>query len=140
MTPVRCLFVAAGLALAVVGCRGDTKPAVKSETSAAGGSLSGRDGGQCEAVLSSIDDIFQLQRLGRTTAVSDGVSRLNDWQRACGSDVASTDFKLPPEVRKSLSDDEVRSLTETRFILRDGVHIRDCLLERTISGYAVGGG
>src|SRR6185437_1708216 len=81
-----------------------------------------------------------LQRLGRTTAVSDGVSRLNDWQRACGSDIATAEFKLPPEVGKLLSDEKARSLAETRFTLRDGEHIRDCLLERTISGYAVGDG
>src|SRR6266481_506368 len=105
MTPVRCLFVAVGLALVAAGCRGDSKPASTSDSSAAGSASSGRDGGQCEAVLSSIDDIFQLQKLGRTTAVSDGVSRLNDWQRSCGSDVATAEFKLPAEVRKLLSDD-----------------------------------
>ncbi len=141
MTPVRCVFVTVGLALVAAGCQGDAKPTSKSESAAAGSASPARqDGGECEAVLSSIDDIFQLQRLGRTTAVSDGVSRLNDWQRACGSDVAYTDFKLPPDVRKVLSDDEARSLTETRFNLRDGEHIRDCLLERAVSGYAVGEG
>jgi hypothetical protein len=141
MTPVRCLIVVVGLALAVAGCREETKPAGKSATSAGPVASTGKEAaGQCEAVLSSIDDIFQLQRLGRTTAVSDGVARLNDWQRACGSDVDSSEFKLPPEVRKLLSEEQAQSLTQTRFSLRDGEHLRDCLLERTISGYAVGQG
>ncbi|HLJ10495.1 MAG TPA: hypothetical protein VKU82_04865, partial [Planctomycetaceae bacterium] len=93
---------------------------------------------QCEPVLASIDDIFQLQRLGRTTAVRDGVARLNDWQRLCGPEDEAARPALPPEVEKLCSSEQIKALSERRFGPRDGEHLRDCLLERAIARYAVG--
>src|SRR5262249_26256747 len=95
---------------------------------------------QCESILASIDDIFQIQRLGRTTAVSDGVSRLNDWRRSCGPEDAAAARQIPAEARQLLSPQQLAALTEPSFLLRDGEHVRNCMLERAISGYAVGSG
>ena len=99
---------------------------------------------ECEGTLASIDEIFNLSRLERTTSISDGVLRLNDWQRTCApaEDGAGP---LPAEIRKLLSEPQIRGLDirglgEKRFTLRDGEHLRDCLLERTISRYAPGTG
>src|SRR6516165_122038 len=140
-TIVRSLLIAMGFALAVAGCRGETKPAGNPTSSTGTNSSTAQEqGSQCESVMSSIDDIFQLQRLGRTTAVGDGVSRLNDWQRSCGADASGAEFKLPPEIRALFSDEQGQALEGTRFSFRDGEHIRDCLLERTISAYAAGAG
>src|SRR5205809_1146779 len=49
----------------------------------------------CEGTLSSIDDIFKLSRLGRTTSIADGVLRLNDWQRSCMPSEADAQPALP---------------------------------------------
>jgi hypothetical protein len=131
--------LAAGLVvLAAAGCWGDSKPSAKSTTSPTAAAIKKDIDSQCESVLVSIEDIFQIQRLGRTTSVSDGVSRLNDWQSACALAVAGAGRQFPAEVKQLLGNDRLATLAATRFLPRDGEHFRDCILERAISGYAVG--
>jgi hypothetical protein len=130
-------LLAAGLLLAAAGCWGDSKPPAKSTASSAAGNKKEADQ-QCEAVLVSIEDIFQIQRLGRTTSVSDGVSRLNDWQSACAPATAGAGRELPAEVKRLFADDQLAALAATLFLRRDGEHFRNCILERAISGYVLG--
>ena len=66
--------------------------------------------------------------------------RLNDWQRSCAPADAVAAAALPAEIQKLLSEPHMRALGEKRFTLRDGEHLRDCLLDRTISRYAPGTG
>jgi hypothetical protein len=89
-------------------------------------------------VLVGIEDIFQIQRLGRTTSVSDGVSRLNDWQSACAPAAKGAVREFPAEVNRLLTDGQLTALETTRFLPRDGEHFRDCMLERAIAGYGIG--
>jgi hypothetical protein len=93
---------------------------------------------ECEGTLASIDEIFKLSRLERTTSISDGVLRLNDWQRTCAPADDGAAAPLPAEIQKLLSELQIQRLQEGRFTLRDGEHLRDCLLEMTISRYAPG--
>ena len=58
--------------LAAAGCWGQSTAPLSSSGTSSGGAKSSNGSGQCESVLSSIDDIFKLSNLGRTTAVSDG--------------------------------------------------------------------
>src|SRR5579871_507424 len=113
--------------LFAAGCQ--DKPAGNQQASgAASTALSAQEEvqNQCEPVLASIDDIFQLQRLGRTTALRDGVARLNDWQRLCGPEDQAARPALPPEVEKLCSSVQIKALSERRFGPRDGEHLRDC--------------
>src|SRR5262249_14103340 len=87
-----------GLLFASVGCWSQsTKPAASSGTARSGPATTSA---QCESVLSSIEDISRLSSLGRTTAVSDGVARLNDWSRSCGPAAEAMTLKLPDDVRR----------------------------------------
>ena len=134
------LLLTGGLALMATGC-GPTdakQPPAKSTTiapEAAAASIN-----ECESTLASIDEIFKLSRLERTTAIGDGVLRLNDWQRTCAPTDEGAEAPLPAEIRRLLSEPQIMGLSEKRFTLRDGEHLRDCLLERTISRYAPGTG
>jgi len=130
----------AGFLLTAAGCWSQGTIPVSSSGTPKSGASQTAAGGQCESVLSSIEDIFKLSSLGRTTAVSDGVARLNDWGRSCRIDGDVVKLELPEEVRGQFSDEEIQALEERRFLPHDGEHIRDCMLERAISTYAVGGG
>jgi hypothetical protein len=130
----------ATLVLVAAGCWGQSTAPVSSSGTSTAGAKSPNGSGQCESVLSSIDDIFKLSNLGRTTAVSDGVARLNDWGRSCGPGADVAGLNLPADIRRQFSDKQFESLNERRFLPHDGEHIRDCMLERAISTYAVGGG
>lgn len=90
--------------------------------------------------MGSIDHIFNLQRLGHTTAIEDGVARLNDWQRAREASGKLEAAPLPAAAARLLSDAEREAIEQPQFSLRDGEHIRDCLLERAISTYGLGSG
>jgi hypothetical protein len=126
-----------GLLLAAAGCWGQSTVPVGSSgaTSSVAPSADGR--GESESVLTSIDDIFKLSNLGRTTAVSDGVARFNDWSRSCGPEGIALSLSLPDDVRPQFSEEQFQALEERRFLPRDGEHFRDCILERAISTYAV---
>lgn len=135
----RLPYVAAILVFAVSGCSNDkptTHQAKKSTGSRAGSQRQTES--PCEGALSTIDEVFNLSKLGRTTTISDGVLRLNDWQRTCAP--AGLSSELPPDVAKLLSESQLTFLNEKRFLLRDGEHLRDCLLDRAVSGYAPGSG
>jgi hypothetical protein len=134
------LLPAALLVLAAAGCGGDARPSKPSTPAAAAGAAAKKErDNQCESVLASIDDIFRLDRLGRVTDLGDGVSRLNDWQLSCAPD-AVPERQLPAEPDRLLSQELRQSMGGMRFLVRDGEHIRDCVLERAISLYGIGGG
>jgi hypothetical protein len=129
-----------GLLLVTAGCWSQSTKPVASSGPAKSGAAAATAGAQCESVLSSIEDIFRLSSLGRTTAVSDGVARLNDWSRSCGPAADVMTLKLPDDVRRLISDEEIAAMKEPRFLPRDGEHLRDSMLERAVSTYAFGNG
>jgi hypothetical protein len=92
---------------------------------------------RCAEIVASIRDTFDLQRLGQTTAISDGVMRINDWQLTCAP--ASEATAEWPEALKGLFSPEKRDeMGSSRFTLRDGEHLRDCVLFRSLATYAPG--
>jgi hypothetical protein len=125
------------IAIASSGC-GDDKPAAQPGHKSTGTqAASGRPTeSPCEGTLSTIDEVFKLSKLGRTTTIGDGVLRLNDWQRTCAP--TETPAPLPPEIEKLLTESQRKFLDEKRFLQRDGEHLRDCLLDRAVSTYAPG--
>jgi hypothetical protein len=128
-----------GLLLGLAGC-GDDKPTTKGGKKSTGTSVadSQQTESPCEGALATIDEVFKLSKLSRTTTISDGVLRLNDWQRSCApADLPAT---ISPDIEKLLSESQISYLAEKRFLLRDGEHLRDCLLDRALSTYAVGKG
>ncbi len=133
--------IAAALSLLAAGCESASTSAKPNpgKTTAAASPTAASSANECEGTLASIDEIFNLSRLERTTSISDGVLRLNDWQRSCAPSNAGV-APLPDEIRNLLSEAQIRSLEEKRFTLRDGEHLRDCLVERTISRHALGEG
>jgi hypothetical protein len=125
-----CLPAVLLVAALLAGC-GPKPPSVPAKTSASGEKASSTTASveHCDMVMSSVVDIFQVQKLGLTTALTDGVARLNDWQRSCGGaqDPASIP-ELPEAVRSQLSDDQQSVRAAERFNLRDGEHLRDGML------------
>src|SRR5262249_36940719 len=94
---------------------------------------------RCEAILASIEDIFQIQRLGRTTAVSDGVLRLNDWRRSCAPAERAAGA-IPAAAEILLSEAQGEGVADKRFLARDGEDMRNWMLERALSLYGSGSG
>jgi hypothetical protein len=125
-----------------------------------GGSSSGTSGGptksttaeaseqKCTDFLQSVLDIFQLNKLGVSAQVSDGVRLLNQWQRDCGqrvsnrmdgSDLAPVAFPaLDGSVAKSFSPEQLEQLKAERYSIQDGERLRDAVLFRKVSEFAVG--
>jgi hypothetical protein len=133
----RCAIVVL-LCFVAAGCTGG-KPKQKDDA----GSKTSTDSGlqtenPCEGTLSTIDDVFDLTRLGRTTTVADGVQRLNDWLQSCAP--AALPPGLTPEIEALLTEAQRGYINENRFILRDGEHLRDCLLDKALASHAAGSG
>jgi len=102
-----------GLFLATSGC-GDDKgkqQSGKKETGATQTSAQTQTENPCESTLATIDEVFKLSRLERTTTVSDGVLRLNDWQRACGA----ADITLKSGIERLIKEEipEVAEVLDT---------------------------
>ncbi|MBI3862134.1 MAG: CDC27 family protein [Planctomycetia bacterium] len=132
-------FFSIGLLLVATGCRND-KPAPQQDKKSTGtqGSTQSQTESPCEGTLATIDEVFKLSKLGRTTTIEDGVLRLNDWQRTCAP--SESPAPLPLEIAKLLSEPQLKFLDENRFLQRDGEHLRNCLLDRAVSRYATGTG
>ncbi|MBS0266472.1 MAG: hypothetical protein JSS02_31360 [Planctomycetes bacterium] len=127
------------ICLACVGCPGDPPATSTNENPKSASDDNGKTKeNPCDGTMSTIDDVFDLSRLGRTTTVADGVQRLNDWQRSCApSDIASN---LTPELEKLLTPAQLEYIQDNRFSLRDGEHLRDCLLDKALASHAAGSG
>lgn len=119
--------------VALAGCDGSPKNKGTAVDATAAKTATVDD--QCANVVSSIFDTFQLQRLGQTTTVADGVLRLNDWQQSCQSEAPSA-ATLPEPLRKLLGDEQLEALKSPRFTNRDGEHLRDGVLFRSMVKYA----
>ncbi|HTI51047.1 MAG TPA: hypothetical protein VL475_08850, partial [Planctomycetaceae bacterium] len=119
----------------IAGCPGSSSTPTGGGTTAASKQQENDD--RCAEIVSSIRDTFDLQRLGQTTAISDGMMRINDWQQSCAPAVdISADW--PEELQKLLPPHQREALASRRFTLRDGEHLRDCVLFRSLAGYAAG--
>lgn len=128
-------WTGAALVLAI-GCNGGANKPAAPTTSAA--ESAEREHERLERAMASIEHIFDFHRLGRTTSVEDGVARLNDWQRAFESTEQTAIAPLPPDLQKLLTPGQLQALDQPRFTLRDGEHLRDCLLARAVSTFGVG--
>jgi hypothetical protein len=115
------------------GCPGGASTTPPPATGgAAGTSGTGQEAdSQCANIVSSIHDTFQLQKLGQTTSVADGVLRLNDWLQTCGPKADSA-TALPEQLQKLLSPEQLAALQSPRFIVRDGEHLRDGTMFRSL--------
>lgn len=130
----RAVVLLVSIALVLPGCTG---PSPSSTTGGAGSGGASAPDDQCEAIVASVHETFHLARLGRTTEVGDGVARVNDWGRSCNSG-ALRSVRLPEKAAALLSDSQRQNLSESHFSLRDGEHLRDCVLIRAVSKYAAG--
>ncbi|MSR56282.1 MAG: hypothetical protein EXS05_01235 [Planctomycetaceae bacterium] len=115
------------------GCPKPDSSTTSAGTGAAGGSSQPDD--QCEDLLATVHDTFQLHRLEITTTVADGVNRLNDWQRGCAPQ-STAGGALPPAIRKVMTAAQRDALTETLFTPRDGEHLRDGMMLRSLGQFA----
>lgn len=115
------------------GCPGGSSTTPPAATGGnAGASGTGQEvDSQCANIVSSIHDMFQLQKLGQTTSVADGLLRLNDWLQSCGPKADSA-TELPDQLQKRLTPEQVTALQSPRFIVRDGEHLRDGTLFRSL--------
>jgi len=137
--PIRWLMaVTANSVLIFTGC--DNKPQQTGPAVTVSPETPEQAHERIERAMSSIDHIFDFQRLGQTTSVEDGVARLNDWQRASGSIEKSEAAALPAGAKTLLSEEQREAIDQPRFSLRDGEHLRDCLMERAVSTYGIGAG
>jgi hypothetical protein len=134
----RRLLAPLGLVLLMLtaGCPGNSSTPASGEATAKSKQQENED--RCAEIIASIRDTFDLQRLGQTTAISDGVMRINDWQLSCAPAVENSS-ELPKPLQGLLSPDERKEMESLRFTFRDGEHLRDCVLFRSLAGYAAGG-
>jgi hypothetical protein len=93
---------------------------------------------RCATLIEAVGDIFDLERLGVSAQVDDGVNRLNDWQRSCGGTALDARISIPESIRNALTDKQVAGLNERRFTNRDGEHLRDAMLLKAVAAHAVG--
>ena len=93
---------------------------------------------KCSEFIQSVLDIFQLDRLGIKSSLADGVQLLNQWQRDCGRQVALDFPALDESATRLFTPAQIDQLKAERFSIQDGERLRDCVLFRKVSEYAVG--
>ncbi|MFN0055483.1 MAG: CDC27 family protein [Planctomycetales bacterium] len=128
-----------GLPALLVGCGNDPSSSTGTTGQSSGGSgvvVGGADD-QCAEIVANIHDTFQLQRLGQVTTVVDGVARMNDWRRSCAAALPSLG-ELPESVAGAMSSARKENLHAANYTLRDGEHVRDAMLLRSVARYAFG--
>lgn len=76
-------------------------------------------------------DILQPQKLGISTGNVSAIQQLNDWITTYDSseeDASALTDQSKEILEKYLTSEEAKELMSMRFVLRDGLHIRDCYL------------
>lgn len=96
---------------------------------------------KCQAIIQSVHETFDLERLGQdalrpaqlaqASILNDGVQRLNDWNQSCGG--SPNEQELPESVQRLMTSEQRGLVSGQRFIERDGEHLRDCLLLRSMA-------
>lgn len=140
---------ASGLAACVVlvlltGCPAQPAPPAATTGSATPETKPAEDEAaqHCQDLIQSVHGIFQLQELGVSSDMSQGISVLNQWQRACKGQTADT-FDLPPALAElfgqALPAAAKGPIERAVFQQRDGEHLRNCLLYHA-AGNAAGAG
>lgn len=130
-----CAWPAVLLAMLVTGCQGKSPAPGDGAPSAESRQQDHED--RCAEIIASIRDTFDLQRLGQTTSISDGVLRINDWQLSCAP-ANETSAEWPEALQGLFSQEQRDEMGSLHFTLRDGEHLRDCVLFRALAGYATG--
>lgn len=96
---------------------------------------------QCDILVRSLLDTFDLKKLGVISDLETGVAYLNQWRETCARPPAGEPSRAVfwTEARKTwLTADALASIEHPQFTLRDGEHFRDCLLCKAVNKYAVG--
>jgi hypothetical protein len=93
---------------------------------------------KCTEFIQSVLDIFQLDRLGIKSSLADGVQLLNQWQRDCGGQIVLDFPALDESATRLFTPEQLDVLKAERFSIQDGERLRDCVLFRKVSEYAVG--
>lgn len=83
---------------------------------------------RCEALLGSIVDMVQPERLEISASQTLCVETLNNWRGTCGPQLAGA--PMPPETSKLISTESFQALNAEQYDVRDINHIRDCLIVR----------
>ena len=129
---VECLFAA--------GC--NSSPPAPPPAPASDSSSASETANPCEIVLSSVLDTLDLEKLGVSTDLEEmAVPRLNQWRETCGRPVKPSAHAAAFWKKMhgfGITAAELAFIEQLQFNIRDGHHLRDCLLARTISSYAVG--
>lgn len=132
------VIVVAGSFLALPGCNGKQTTSDPGAAKSTDKSDAKRAEDRCATLIAAVGDIFQLSHLGVSSQISDGVNRLNDWQRSCGGTALDAPATVPDPIAKTLTSHQSTALNERRFTIRDGNHMRDCMLLKEVATYAVG--
>lgn len=123
-------------ALASCGCEktgtatSKTKPDAGAESSAAA-----PVDNHCRDLMQSIVGTFELSQLGVSSDLNQAVSLMNQWARSCRAADAQA-FMLTPAsagaLAPYLSIQEFKAVEHGNYTMRDGQHLRNCRLFRTL--------
>jgi tetratricopeptide (TPR) repeat protein len=114
------------------------KPSTNTTTSTGNSATAEANEQKCTEFLQSVFDIFRLDRLGISSNPSDGVGLLNQWQRDCGAQIVVDFPALDDAATRLLTPPQLDQLKAERYSTQDGERLRDCVLFRKVSEYAVG--
>ncbi len=132
------ILVAFVLSWHIVGCGGEaSKPAtnIADETAA----VKQKDDEHCNDILSSVYDMVLPDRLGISSEIDSSVTLLNEWYGLCGkpANAAETPAELAADVKRIVPEAYHADLTASRFLSRDLLHFRNCLLLRKMAYTAI---
>ena len=128
----RLVVIFAGFAVVVSGCTPPPPPDSTNKSAAIGEE-------RCGKLIDSAFDMLKPQRLGVDSRIDTATNVLNDWMSSCGA--SSGEAVLTPEqqelLAKKLPEDVLKRVTDTRFTQVDGLHIRDSLLWKDTTAFAI---
>ncbi|MFN0199713.1 MAG: transglutaminase-like domain-containing protein [Planctomycetaceae bacterium] len=122
------------LSWCIIGCNGDEpKPAANATNEIA--TVQQKDDERCANILNSVFDMVQPDRLGISSEIDSAVTLLNEWHGLCGKpvDASATPAELAADVQRIVPEDYHTDLTASRFLSRDLLHFRNCLLFRKMA-------
>ncbi|MEX0725043.1 MAG: hypothetical protein WD065_02160 [Planctomycetaceae bacterium] len=134
-------IVAGGLLMMAFlnGCFEQPPAPVSTMGTDAGENSPDKAGDDCNDIINSFYAMIQPDQLGFYSDTKSAVTLVNEWRDACGrqEDAGTATFDVPPELERLVPDVYLPELATARFLTRDIIHLRDCLMFRKMAFAAI---
>jgi len=133
------LLLAVGCTLWLTGCDGGaSKSGNKSENQTSSAEDEAKAIEQCDSLITNGIDMLQPDHMGISSERTTAIDLLNDWHQRCAAGLGEIDEKEFEPVKGLLTKQAIKDLQNSRFLGRDGEHIRSSLLFHNMVDYIAG--